>query len=339
MNYLRTPDECFQNLPDYPFAPNYQDVPDGDGGMLRMHYLDEGPSEGPVVLLMHGQPSWSYLYRKMIPLFVDGGCRVIVPDLIGFGKSDKPTERENYTYANHVAWVKALLEGIDLGGITLFCQDWGGLIGLRVAAENADRFARIVVANTGLPDSEGVDEADLDEASKPMDAYYETVPVHASVMDMFVGMSSDTSGMGFMHWQKFCAESEGFLPEEVLAGMLNLSAEEKAAYAAPFPEEAYKAGARQFPTLVPIRPDNPATLANRAAWAVFEQWEKPFLTAFSDSDPVTAGAHVRFQKTVPGAQGQPHITIEGAGHFLQEQAPQELAEATMKLIADNPASR
>jgi haloalkane dehalogenase len=336
MEFKRTPDECFDNLPDFPFEAHYQQIPDGEGGELRMHYLDEGPADGEVVLLMHGQPSWCYLYRKMIPLFVAAGHRVIAPDLIGFGKSDKPTERENYTYANHVAWVQALLEALDLADITLFCQDWGGLIGLRVAAENADRFARIVVANTGLPDSQGVAEADLDEASKPMDAYYETVPVHANVMDMFVGMSSDTSGMGFMHWQKFCAESEGFLPEEVLAGMLDLSAEEKAAYAAPFPEEAYKAGARQFPTLVPIRPDNAATLANRAAWAVFEQWEKPFLTAFSDSDPVTAGAHVRFQKSVPGAQGQPHVTIEGAGHFLQEQAPQELADATLKLIADNP---
>jgi haloalkane dehalogenase len=336
MNYKRTPDERFDNLPDFPFAPHYQQVPDGEGGELRMHYLDEGPADGELVLLMHGQPSWCYLYRKMIPILVEGGCRVIAPDLVGFGKSDKPTERSDYTYANHVAWVKALLEAIDLQGITLFCQDWGGLIGLRVAAENADRFASIVVANTGLPDSRGVAEEDLVEASKPMHAYYETVPVHANVVEMATGMGTDESGMGFMHWQKFCAESGGFRPEEVLALMLSLSDEEKAAYAAPFPDESYIAGARQFPTLVPITPDNPATLANRAAWAVFEQWEKPLLTAFSDSDPVTAGAQVRFQKSVPGAQGQPHITIEGAGHFLQEQAPEALAEATMKLIADNP---
>lgn len=336
MNYNRTPDERFDNLPDFPFAPHYQQVPDGEGGELRMHYLDEGPADGELVLLMHGQPSWCYLYRKMIPILVDGGCRVIAPDLVGFGKSDKPTERRDYTYANHVAWVKALLEAIGLQDITLFCQDWGGLIGLRVAAENADRFARIVVANTGLPDSQGVAEEDLAEASKPMHAYYETVPVHANVVEMATGMGTDESGMGFMHWQKFCAESGGFRPEEVLALMLSLSDEEKAAYAAPFPDESYIAGARQFPTLVPITPDNPATLANRAAWAVFEQWEKPLLTTFSDSDPVTAGAQVRFQKSVPGAQGQPHITIEGAGHFLQEQAPEALAEATMKLIADNP---
>jgi haloalkane dehalogenase len=337
MEYVRTPDDRFENLPDYPFAPHYQQIPDGEGGELRMHYLDEGPSEGPVVLLMHGQPSWSYLYRKMIPIFVASGYRVIAPDLIGFGKSDKPTQRSDYTYANHVAWVKALLDAIELRDITLFCQDWGGLIGLRVATENADRFARIVVANTGLPDSQGVPVDQLDQASKPMDAYYETVPVHANAVEMAIGMGGDDSGMGFMHWQKFCSESEGFKPEDVLALMLELSDEEKAAYAAPFPDESYIAGARQFPTLVPIRPDNPATLANRAAWEVLEQWEKPLLTAFSDSDAVTAGAHVRFQKSVPGAQGQPHITIKGAGHFLQEQAPQELAEATIKLIVENPA--
>jgi len=332
MESIRTPEACFDNLPDFPFAAHYQQVPDGEGGELRMHYLDEGPADGQVVLLMHGQPSWSYLYRKMIPFFVDGGYRVIAPDLIGFGRSDKPTQRADYTYANHVAWVKSLLEALNLNAITLFCQDWGGLIGLRVAAENSERFAGIVISNTGLPDSKGVAEEDLLEASKPMAAYYETVPVHANALDMAVAMGGDESGMGFMHWQKFCAESEGFRPEDVLALMLPLSEQEKAAYAAPFPEEAYLAGARQFPTLVPIRPDNPATLANRAAWAVFEQWDKPFLTAFSDSDPITAGAELRFQKSVPGAQGQPHITIEGAGHFLQEQAPQALAEATMKFM-------
>jgi haloalkane dehalogenase len=336
MEYLRTPDERFVDLPDFPFQPNYQQVPDGEGGELRMHYLDEGPADGQVVLLMHGQPSWCYLYRKMIPLFVAGGYRVIAPDLIGFGKSDKPTQRSDYTYANHVAWVKALLEAIDVSGITLFCQDWGGLIGLRVAAENADRFARIVVSNTGLPDSQGVAAEELEEASKPMHAYYETVPVHTNAVEMAMAMGGDESGMGFMHWQKFCAESDGFKPEEVLALMTTLSEEEKAAYAAPFPDDSYKAGARQFPTLVPIMPDNPATLANRAAWAAFEQWEKPLLTAFSDSDPVTAGANVRFEKSVPGAQGQPHITIEGAGHFLQEQASQQLSEVTIKFIADNP---
>ena len=338
MQYVRTDESRFQNLPGYPFEPNYVDLPDFENGSLRMHYVDEGASDRQVILCIHGQPSWSYLYRKMIPIFVAGGYRVIAPDLIGFGKSDKPTERENYTYASHVAWVKALIEILELGNITLFCQDWGGLIGLRVAAENPDRFARIVTANTGLPDAKGVTEDKVVDASKQMRAYYDTLPVHANAIEMAMGMGGDTSGMGFLHWVKFCAESDGFSPQDVLSMSLGetLSADEQLAYGAPFPDETYLAGARQFPSLVPIIPDNPAIAANRAAWAVFEQWEKPFLTAFSDSDPVTAGAEVRFQQSVPGAAGQPHITIKGAGHFLQDQAPEELAEATMKLMADNP---
>jgi haloalkane dehalogenase len=333
---LRTDDARFANLPGYPYAPNYTEVPDFDDDTLRMHYVDEGAGE--VILCLHGQPSWSYLYRKMIPLFVDAGCRVIAPDMIGFGKSDKPTDRENYTYANHVAWVKALIEDLDLTNITLVCQDWGGLIGLRVAAENPERFARIVAANTGLPDAQGIADDQIGEVSNQMRAYYDSLPVPANVVEMFMAMGGDTSGMGFMHWVKFCSESAGFSPQDVLAMSLGetLSVEEQQAYGAPFPDEAYLAGGRQFPSLVPIVPDNPAIVANRAAWAVFEQWDKPFLTAFSDSDPVTAGAHVRFQESVPGARGQPHITIKGAGHFLQDQAPVELAEATLKLIESNP---
>ena len=337
MEYVRTDDARFENLPGYPFAPHYVDVPDFDGGTLRIHYVDEG--EGDVILCLHGQPSWSYLYRKMIPIFVKAGCRVVAPDMMGFGKSDKPTARENYTYANHVAWIKTLIEALDLGDITLVCQDWGGLIGLRVAAEVPDRFARIVTANTGLPDSEGVTPDKVAQVSGQMHAYYESLPVPANAVEMAMAMSGDDTGMGFLHWVKYCAESEGFSPQEVLTLSTGgtLSEEEQRAYGAPFPDETYLAGARQFPSLVPIIPDNPAIEANRAAWAVFRKWDKPFLTAFSDSDPVTAGAHVRFQKSVPGARSQPHITIEGAGHFLQEQAPETLAEATLKLIADNSA--
>lgn len=337
MEYVRTDDARFENLPGYPFAPHYLEVSDFDDGALRMHYVDEGTGE--VILCLHGQPSWSYLYRKMIPIFVAAGHRVIAPDFIGFGKSDKPTAQANYTYANHVAWLKALIEGIDLSDITLVCQDWGGLIGLRTAAENPDRFARIVAANTGLPDAQGVTADQVVEVSKQMHAYYDSLPVPANAAEMAMAMAGDDSGRGFLHWVKYCAESKGFSPQEVLtlstAG--TLAEEEQRAYGAPFPDETYLAGARQFPSLVPIIPDNPAIDANRTAWAVFEKWEKPFLTAFSDSDPVTAGAHVRFQQSVPGAESQPHITIKGAGHFLQEQAPETLAQATLKLIADNSA--
>lgn len=336
MQFVRTNDSRFSNLSGYSFEPSYIDVPDLDGGKLRMHYVDEG--EGEVILCLHGQPSWSYLYRKMIPLFVEAGYRVIAPDLIGFGKSDKPTDRENYSYANHVAWITSLIEQVDLSNITLVCQDWGGLIGLRAAAENSDRFARIVIANTSLPDAQGIADDQIAPLSDRMRGYYDSLPVHTNVKEMGVAMGADTSGMGFLHWVKFCAESDGFSPQDVLTlscgGTLN--AEEQLAYGAPFPDETFLAGGRQFPSLVPIFPDNPAISANRAAWKVFESWDKPVLTAFSDSDPITAGRHVRFQESIPGAKKQPHITIKGAGHFLQEQAPKELAEATIALIRDNP---
>ena len=336
MQSLRTDESRFENLPDYPYAPNYVEVDDLDGGKLRMHYLDEG--EGNVVLCLHGQPSWSYLYRKMIPVLVAGGARVIVPDLIGFGKSDKPASRDNYTYANHVAWLTDLIAQLDLTDITLVCQDWGGLIGLRSAAENQTRFARIVTANTGLPDAQGVADDKISETSDKMRAYYQSLPVPADAMQMGAAMAQDDSGMGFLHWVKFCSESEGFDIGAVLGLFTGgaLTAEEVQAYNAPFPDEVYKMGARQFPSLVPIFPDNPAIPANRQAWQVFKQWQKPFLTAFSDSDPVTAGGEKRFQSAVPGAQDQPHITIKGAGHFLQEQAAEELAGAALQLIRDNP---
>jgi len=339
MQYLRTDETRFENLPGYPFEPHYVEVSDNEGGTLRMHYVDEGAGE--TILCLHGQPTWSYLYRKMIPIFVDADCRVIAPDFIGFGKSDKPTARDNYTYANHVGWLKSLIEELDLTNITLFCQDWGGLIGLRVAAENPDRFARIVAANTGLPDAKGVNDEDIAEVSDRMRAYYESLPVPASGPEMAMAMSSDDSGMGFLHWVKFCSESAGFDEIGSLINMSSagtLSADEQRGFSAPFPDEAHKAGARQFPSLVPIIPDNPAIAPNRAAWTVFEQWQKPFLTAFSDSDPVTAGGEARFQQSVPGAQGQPHITIKGAGHFLQETHGPEVARAMIDFMQRYPSS-
>jgi haloalkane dehalogenase len=303
MKTLRTPDERFADLPGYPFAPHYAEIPDGDddepGGTLRVHYLDEGPSDAAPILLMHGEPSWSYLYRKMIPILVDAGHRVIAPDLVGFGKSDKPTEMSDYTYARHVAWMQALLiDHLDLTDATFFGQDWGGLVGLRVVTADPDRFARIVVGNTGLPTGDG-----------PL---------------------SDA----FMAWQKFSQETPvfdvGFLLNS--ATVTELSAGEIAAYDAPFPDDSYKAGARIFPSLVPTRPDDPAAAANRAAWKVLEAWDKPLITCFSDSDPVTAGGERVFQQRVPGAAGQPHVTIERAAHFLQEDGAEQIARVLIDAI-------
>ncbi len=336
MDYVRTPDHRFENIVNYPFTSNYAEVSDLEGDNLRMHYIDEG--EGEIVLCLHGQPSWSYLYRKMLPILVTAGYRVIAPDLIGFGKSDKPIDRRNYTYENHVAWVNELLIALDLADITLVGQDWGGLIGLRIAAENCDRFARIVAANTGLPDAKTIAENEISRVSEKMRAYYSSLPVPKNAFEMAQAMANDESGMSFFHWVKYCSESDGFSPEEVISLTTGgiLETEEKQAYGAPFPDESFLEGARQFPSLVPIIPDNVAIKKNRAAWVVFNEWKKPFLTVFSDSDPITAGGHLRFQEEIPGAAGQPHVIIKGAGHFLQEQAPEELSKAIINFIECNP---
>tara|TARA_R110002110_G_scaffold415561_2_gene650895 strand:+ start:101447 stop:102355 length:909 start_codon:yes stop_codon:yes gene_type:complete len=300
MQYLRTPDERFNNLPGYNFDPHYLTVDDTEGGELRLHYLDEGNAGADPILLLHGEPSWCYLYRKMIPLLSAAGHRVIAPDLIGFGRSDKPTRREDYTYQRHVTWIQSVLDQLELNRITLVCQDWGGLIGLRLVAENPDRFARVVAANTMLPTG----ERDLGEA--------------------------------FTAWRKFSQEVPEFPAGGIIKGatVTPLSDAVIAAYNAPFPDETYKEGARQFPTLVPATTDDPASDANRAAWQVLETWNKPFLTAFSDSDPITAGGDKVMQKRIPGARGQKHTTIAQGGHFLQEDQGEALARVTLDFIAE-----
>ena len=300
MQTLRTTDERFADLPGYPFAPNYVEVSDQEGGSLRVHYLDEGPADAAPILCMHGEPSWSYLYRKMIPLLVAAGHRVIAPDLVGFGKSDKPTEKSDYTYLRHVAWMQeAIIEHLDLQGATFFGQDWGGLVGLRLVAENPDRFDRVIIGNTGLPTGEGAPSA------------------------------------AFMAWQKFSQTTPvfdiGFLLNS--ATITELSAGEVAAYDAPFPDDSYKEGARIFPSFVPTQPDDPAAEANKKAWEVFRRWDKPLITCFSDGDPVTAGGDAPFLKMVPGAQGQPHVTVANAHHFFQEDAAPQLAQIVIDAIA------
>ena len=299
MKVLRTPDERFLDLPDYPFAPNYCDVQDGEGGSLRVHYLDEGPRGSDTVLLMHGEPSWSYLYRKMIPIIVAAGFRAVVPDLVGFGRSDKPAHRDDYTYQRHVDWMQALIDYMNLNNnITLVCQDWGGLIGLRLLSDSPGRFSRVVTANTGLPTGD----------QKMPDA--------------------------FLAWRKFSQETPEFPVSTIVnSGCIKpLSAEVKAAYDAPFPDESYKEGARIFPSLVPASPDDPAAPANRQAWEVLKAFEKPFLTAFSDSDPITRGGEQVFQRLIPGAHGQPHVVIKGGGHFIQEECGEELAQVVVDFI-------
>jgi haloalkane dehalogenase len=323
MQIVRTPDSRFQNLPGYPFAPHYTEGPDGEGGRLRIHHVDEGPRDGQPILCLHGQPTWSYLYRKMIPIFADAGHRVLAPDFVGFGRSDKPTRREDYTYARHVAWMSAWLEELDLRDLTLVCQDWGGLIGLRLVAAHPERFARVVAANTGLPDGTGIPE----EAAPALHELYDGLDVvEASELPARMGGAAH----GFMYWVKFCAETPELRIDELLATIGgDIGDDAIVGYGAPFPDQSYVVGARQFPSLVPIIPDNPEIPANRAAWRALGRYEKPFLTAFSDGDPVTRGGEHRLQKEIPGARDQQHVTIKGAGHFLQESKGEELAAAVL----------
>lgn len=301
MKFLRTPDEHFANLPDFNFDPQYVELDDTEGARLRMHFLDEGPRDAAPVLVMHGEPTWCYLYRHMIPIFVAAGHRVVAPDLIGFGRSDKPTERADYTYQRHVDWMSEWLEKVDLNGITLVCQDWGGLIGLRLVAKMPERFARVVVANTALPTGD-----------KPMND-------------------------AFAAWREFSQSVPEFNAGRIVYGgtTSKITASEVAAYNAPFPDARFQAGARQFPMLVPDTPDNPASAPNRAAWQVLRGLDLPFVTIFGADDKVMLGVERVFQKLIPGAAGQKHMVLPNAGHFLQEDVGPELAQATLAFIQQN----
>ncbi|MEI6453181.1 MAG: haloalkane dehalogenase [Actinomycetes bacterium] len=301
MKITRTPDERFVGLPDFAFEAHYAEVPSGDGGVLRVHYLDEGPSDAAPILLLHGEPSWCFLYRHMIPELLAAGHRVIAPDLVGFGKSDKPTDPALFSYAAHVAWMQALIfDVLNLQDITLFGQDWGGLIGLRLLTAEPDRFSRVVIGNTGLP--AGSDETKLAE--------------------------------GFLAWREYARTVEVFDPGVIvnLGCLSELDEATIAAYNAPFHDAGSLAAARIFPTLVPASASDPAHEDQLRAWEVLRSFEKPFLCAFSDSDPVTVGTDKKFRREVPGAKDQEHCTIVGAGHFLQEDQGPQLAKVINHFI-------
>lgn len=296
MELLRTPDDRFENLPDYPFRPNYLTIQDRSEAVgIRVHYIDEGDPGSQAVLMLHGEPSWSFLYRKMVAPFVRSGYRVLAPDLPGFGKSDKPAKRSDYSYARYVEWMSDWLQAMDLQDIILICQDWGGLIGLRLVAADPGRFARVVTSNTMLPTGD----------HNPGDA--------------------------FLQWQKYSQETPVFPTGQIVnrGSVSELPVDVIAAYDAPFPVESYKEGARQFPTLVPTSPDNPESQANRDAWKVLMGYRKPWLCAFGDSDPITGAAAPVIQQLVPGCQGQPHTTLRGGGHFIQEDCGEELSQLVL----------
>lgn len=296
-NILRTPDKRFENLPGYDFEPNYLEV---DG--MRVHYIDEGPKDGEIVLMLHGEPTWCYLYRKMIPIFANAGYRAIAPDLIGFGRSDKPSTPKAHSYNKQVGWMADWMQQLDLKNITLVCQDWGSLIGLRLVGEHPERFARVLLTNGGLPTG----DHEMPRAFKIWQRFSKITPI-----------------LPIGRLMQYATRNE--LPADVIS-----------AYKAPFPRRSYTAAARIYPSYVPTRPDDPASAPNRAAWEVLKKFDKPFVTAFASGDPITKGGDRVFQKLVPGAQNQAHTTIRGASHFIQEDKGEELAEFTIAFMHKNP---
>ena len=354
MKILRTPEQCFINLKDYPFEPNYTVIKTECGNDMRIHHIDEGPKDGPIILCMHGQPVWSYLYRKMIPFLNHQGIRVIAPDLPGYGKSDKPAARKDYSYQRQVDWISQWLEANDFNNLNLFGQDWGGLIGLRVIADHPERFDRVIISNTGLPYRPDVPEEIVQQVREFREnAKTPTLPEMARKLRT----TDKDQGLSFAYWQKYCWETKdipiGFMMSSMLErkrsklstmldllfinlGLKNLSpfqTELGKAYAAPFPNQFYKMGPRAMPSQVPTMPDDPSLEAQKKAWEFYKTFEKPFLCAFSDNDPVTRGADREFLNLVPGAQGQTHSTVEGGGHFIQEENPEEISEIIINFIS------
>ena len=315
MTVLRTPDACFDDLPGYSFPPHYVDVPNPGGGALRMHYVDAGPEDAPVVLLLHGEPTWSYLYRKVIPVLVAAGLRAIAPDHIGFGRSDKLCEATDYTYARHIGWIHSFITALDLRAVTLFGQDWGGAIGLSAVAREPERFQRLVLGNTMLHTLEPELAGKLSWAA------------HSDE-------TTSTVAEGLLNWVTASQRMPVLRPSLFVNGstVSDVPPDVAAAYDAPFPEPRYLAAVRQFPILIPITRSDPGAKLNRATWRVLEIFDRPVLTTFSDSDPTTAGWDRVFQQRIPGASGQPHLTLRGGGHFLQEDCGEELGRVIAEFV-------
>ena len=350
MEILRTPESRFEHLAGYPFDPQYTTIRTDDGSDLRIHHVDEGPADGPLVVCMHGQPTWSYLYRKMIPLLVREGMRVVAPDLPGYGKSDKPADREDYGYQRQVDWMGRWLGQNDFSDITLFGQDWGGLIGLRLVVDHPERFDRVVISNTGLPYNPDL----ADEVVREVERFRADAPTPTLVqMQRALSQMPGNQATKFAYWQKFCWETEdlpiGFMMSMMMEKRSNLSravrfllhnlgvrspfsSDLAKAYDAPFPDPGYKMGPRAMPSHVPTLPTDPSLPAQRNAWEFFAKFDKPFLCAFADNDPVTRGGEAQFKSAVPGTKGLPHTTIKGGGHFVQESAPEQVVAAIVDLI-------
>lgn len=352
MKILRTPEARFEGLADYPFQPHYTTIKTEDGSDLRIHHLDEGPQDGSLVLCMHGQPVWSYLYRHMIPYLTAAGMRVIAPDLVGYGKSDKPAALEDYSYESQVEWMGQWLEVNDFSGITFFGQDWGGLIGLRLVVNHSERFDRVVISNTGLPYNPDVSPSIV----KAIEDFRANTPTPSLIqMQQALGSmgSEGHPAQKFAYWQKWCWETEdlpiGFIMSmmlkppakllQVIKLLLNragvtspLPTPLAKAYDAPFPDPSYKMGPRAMPSQVPTLPTSPSLEQQREAWSFFESFDKPFLCAFADDDPVTRNGETEFKAKVPGTRGLPHTTIKGGGHFVQENAPDQVAQVIIDLI-------
>ena len=299
MTVIRTPDACFENLPNYDFKPHYLEVPDEKFGRLRMHYLDEGPADGQIILLMHGQGCWSYIFRYMIPVLVGGGYRIIAPDYIGFGRSDKLPSTEDYSFQKHIDWLTAFFRGMQLEGITAYLFDWGGFFGMRIAAEHPEIFGRIALSNTQLP-------------------------------------TGDSPGRDwFINWRA----EQFALPEFPQGEMVNsgvknkLSAETIAAFDAPYIDETFKTGPRRFPMILPISPDDPAAPANQIAWAKLASWEKPVLTLYSSDFTGSSMGPDKILNQIPGTRGQNHALLDNAGFYIVEDKATELAERLLEFAA------